>query len=515
MRRLLVGWIVGSVLCLAAASVLAQQGTAAIVGRVADEQGAVLPGVAIVATNEATGVFREAVSGPAGTYSLSQLAPGTYRIVAQLAGFRTNERRGLILQVGTTMTMNLSLAVGGLEETVTVTGLSPLVDTTSARVGGNVGTAELSELPAMNRNYFAAVALLPGVQFTPSNQMGNDTVTASGQSQQGNNVTVDGGYNVDDALGATAGAQVRTPIEAIQEFQVMTSMYDAEYGRASGVVVNAVTKSGTNQFKGVAFLSAASNALTSKDFLVKQGNLTKPTSVKRDWGGVLGGPVVRNKAHFFVSLERQVDNPTRTRVYPTRPELSFSTAEQRSGWNTMVRFDHQINATHTWAARYLRESAPQFPIVGNRQTIDSTSDETDIDEMLVGTLTSVFGNSRVNTVRIAKTWEHWWHGNACTRALGFENEVNLSQLPTTARPDRASWARPARRRKVRGTANYQIEDHFSWFVPGKKGDHDLKFGARYNYTELERVSQIEQNGRSGSIPTCRSTRPTRGPIRNG
>ena len=273
----------------------AQQGTADIVGRVADEQGAVLPGVAIVATNEATGVFREAVSGPAGTYSLSQLAPGTYRIVAKLAGFRTSERRGLILQVGTTMTINLSLAVGGLEETVTVTGLSPLVDTTSARVGGNVGTAELSELPAMNRNYFAAVALLPGVQFTPSNQMGNDTVTASGQSQQGNNVTVDGGYNADDALGATAGAQVRTPIEAIQEFQVMTSMYDAEYGRASGVVVNAVTKSGTNQFKGVAFLSAASNALTSKDFLVKQGNLTKPTSTKRDWGGVLGGPVVQEQ----------------------------------------------------------------------------------------------------------------------------------------------------------------------------------------------------------------------------
>ena len=136
----------------------------------------------------------------------------------------------------------------------------------------------------MNRNYFAAVALLPGVQFSPSIQMGNDTIIASGQSAQGNNVSVDGGYNMDDALGATSGAQVRTPIEAIQEFQVMTSMYDAEYGRASGVIVNAVTKAGTNQFKGVAFLSAGSNALTAKDFLVKQGNLEKPTTTKRDWG---------------------------------------------------------------------------------------------------------------------------------------------------------------------------------------------------------------------------------------
>jgi Carboxypeptidase regulatory-like domain len=494
MRRLLVGWIVGSVLCLAGVSAAAQQGTADIVGRVADEQGAVLPGVAIVATNEATGVFREVVSGPAGTYSLPQLPPGTYRIVAKLTGFRTSERRGLILQVGTTMTINLSLAVGGIEETVTVTGLSPLVDTTSARVGGNVGTAELSELPAMNRNYFAAVALLPGVQFTPSTQMGNDTITASGQSQQGNNVTVDGGYNADDALGATAGAQVRTPIEAIQEFQVMTSMYDAEYGRASGVVVNAVTKAGTNQFKGVAFLSAASNKLTSKDFLVKQGNLPKPVSTKRDWGGVLGGPVVQNKAHFFASLERQVDNPTRTRVFPTRPSLDFSLAEERSSWNTMLRFDHQISSTHTWAVRYLRETAPQFPVVGTRQTPDSFQDETDIDEMLVGTVTSVLGNSRVNTFRIAKTWEHWWHGNECTRGLGFENEVNLSQCPPQL--DNPSFLTQAST-EAQGPwdRNYQIEDHFSYFVPGKRGDHDLKFGARYNYTELERVSQIEQNGR--------------------
>ena len=135
----------------------------------------------------------------------------------------------------------------------------------------------------MNRNYFAAVALLPGVQFTPSNQMGNDTIIASGQSQQGNNVTVDGGYNADDALGATAGAQVRTPIEAIQEFQVLTSMYDAEYGRASGVVVNAVTKSGTNQFKGVAFLSAASNA---PDVQGLPGQTGQPDETDHDEAGL-------------------------------------------------------------------------------------------------------------------------------------------------------------------------------------------------------------------------------------
>ena len=504
MRRLVVSWLVGSFLCVAAPPLFAQSGTAEIAGKVTDEQGGLLPGVAIVATNEGTGVFREVVSGPAGTYFLSQLVPGQYRIVAKLTGFRTTERGGLILQVGKTLTINLSLAVGGLEETVRVTAESPLVDTTSAKVGGNIGTAELSELPAMNRNYFATVALLPGIQFSPSNQMGNDTIVAAGQSTQGNNVSVDGGYNGDDALGTSSGAQVRTPLEAIQEFQVVTSMYDAEYGRASGAVINAVTKAGTNQFKGVVFGEMAANALTAADYFVSSRNLLKPTSVRRDWGGVLGGPIVKNKAHFFVSLERQIDNPNRTRVFNTRPDLNFSIAEDRSDWNTLLRFDHQINANNTWAVRWLREDAPQWNTVGTRQTLSSLQDETDLDQTAVGTLTSVLGNSRVNTVRLARTWEHWWHGNECSRAqgpiggrAGFEvgQEAASNQALCPPQLNQTSFlGQASTESQGPWDSNYQIEDDYSWFLPGKKGDHDLKFGIRYNYTELRRVSQVNQNG---------------------
>ncbi|MGQ0736944.1 MAG: TonB-dependent receptor [Acidobacteriota bacterium] len=493
MRKVFVlfaGWIVVS---LAAGTMLAQQGTAQISGKVTDQQGGSLPGVSIVLTNQATGLFREVTTSTEGSYVASQLVPGTYSVSAKLTGFKTKDRTDLILQVGTVLTINLELELGGLEETVTVAGESPLVDATSPRVGGNIGTADLSQLPAMNRNYFATVALLPGVQFTPSTQMGNDTIVASGQSPQGNNVTVDGGYNMDDALGATAGAQVRTPIEAIQEFQVLTSMYDAEFGRASGVIVNAVTKAGTNQFRGVGFLSAASNRLTSKDFLVSQGNLQKPTVTKRDWGVVAGGPVVRNKAHFFFSLERQVDNPTRTRVFPTRPELNFSTIEERSSWNTLIRFDHQLSSSHTWAIRYLRESAPQFPVVGARNLAEAFQDETDIDETAVGTLTSVLGNARVNTLRIARTWEHWWHGNPCSRQLGFEREGVQSGCPPQL--DYLSFlAQASTEAQGPWDSNWQIEDDYSWFIPGKRGDHELKFGARYNFTELRRVSQINMNG---------------------
>src|SRR5437899_1925800 len=503
MRTRLVGSVLSFLFALTTPA-LAQHGTSEIGGRVLDDQGAVLPGVSIVITNEETGLFREVTSGADGSYFASQLTPGRYRITAKLASFRTFERGGLVLAVGKTLTINITMAVGTLEQTVRVTAESPLVDTTSAKVGGNIGTDELSELPAMNRNYFAAVALLPGIQFAPSNQMGNDTLVASGQTTQNNNVSVDGGYDADDALGTSAGAQVRVPIEAIQEFQVITSMYDAEYGRASGAILNAVTKSGTNQFKGVLFAEAASNKLTAADYFVRTQNLTKPSAVRRDWGGVIGGPIVRNKAHFFFSLERQVDNPNRTRVFPTRPSLTFSQAEDRTDWNTLIRFDHQINANNTWAVRWLREWAPQWYTFGNRQTLESYQDETDLDQTAVGTLTSVLSNSRVNTVRVARTWEHWWHGNACFRAQGpqnnqegfvFKQEAQGDQALCPPQLDYLSFlAQASTESQGPWDSNYQIEDDYSWFVPGKKGDHDMKFGFRYNYTELRRVSQVNSNG---------------------
>jgi len=513
MRRLLVrALVVATFLCTTAIPLFAQQGTSEIGGKVTDEQSAALPGVAIVITNEETGAVREVTSGPDGSYFASQLIPGRYRISAKLASFRTFERGGLVVPVGKTVTINFSMALGALEETVRVTAESPLVDTTSVKVGGNIGSTELSELPAMNRNYFATVALLPGVQFSPSNQMGNDTIVAAGQSTQGNNVSVDGGYNGDDALGTSSGAQVRTPIEAIQEFQVLTSMYDAEFGRASGAVVNAITKAGTNQFKGVMFATTSPNALTAADYFVRTKDLEKPTSVRRDWGGVLGGPIVKNKAQFFFSLERQVDNPNRTRVFDTRPSLNFSIAEDRTDWNTLIRFDHQINSNHSWAVRWLREDAPQWYTIGNRQTLESYQDETDLDQTAVGTLTSVLGNARVNTVRLARTWEHWWHGNACFRAQGpngdlagfargLENAGDQSLCPPQLNYTNF-LAQASTESQGPWDSNYQIEDDFSWFIPGKKGDHDMKFGFRYNYTELRRASQVNSNGTFTFSATC-------------
>lgn len=245
------------------------------------------------------------------------------------------------------MTLNITLEAGSHHEVVTVTSTTPLLDR-KGQVGGHIGAADLTGLPTSNRSSFAALGLLPGIQFvaTNANEMGNDTIVANGQSAQTNNISVDGAYNADDSTGTTFGGQVRTPLEAIQEIQVVTSQYGAEHGRAGGAIVNVITKPGTNSFSGVSFAYTASHWLTARDFFVQQANLPEARTSRREWGFVFGGPVVPNKAHFFVSLERQVNHPTRTQTFPTQPSLNYSIVEDQTTWNTLVRFDHQINAGH-------------------------------------------------------------------------------------------------------------------------------------------------------------------------
>ena len=152
-----------------------------------------------------------------------------------------------MLEVGKTATIDVALEVGALTETVNVTTESPLVDVTSKEIGGNITGETLTSLPSVNGNFIGFIGLLPGIVPSISTEsFGSDAISVNGQDPRNNNYSVDGGNNNDDVIGQRAGMQARTPIEAIQEFQVITNQYDAEFGRTSGAVVNAVTKSGTN-----------------------------------------------------------------------------------------------------------------------------------------------------------------------------------------------------------------------------------------------------------------------------
>lgn len=166
MRRLGTVLALGALLCAAVPPAHAQQGVAEIGGRVLDEQGGALPGVTVLVTNQDTGIFREVITTGDGSYFAAQLTPGTYRVAAELPGFSRFERIDINLGIGRTQTVDVTLTVGALEETITVTGESPLVDLTSAEVGGNVGVDEMVELPSLGRNFFQFVGLMPGIQPT-------------------------------------------------------------------------------------------------------------------------------------------------------------------------------------------------------------------------------------------------------------------------------------------------------------------------------------------------------------
>jgi hypothetical protein len=479
---------------LVASTAAAQQGTAELRGHVVDQQGAVLPGVSVVVRNQATGMFREAVTNPDGTFFITGLTPGRYEVSADLTGFKKYVRQDVLLEVGRTATIDVELQVGSLEESVTVTADSQLVDVTSKEVGGNITSRELVDLPSINRNYIGFVGLLPGIIPNISTEsFGSDSVNVNGQDARNNNYTLDGANNNDDVIGQRAGTQARTPLEAIQEFQVITNQFDAEFGRTTGAVINAVTKQGTNEFRGSAFGYFQDAALTEKDYFAKRDGLDKPDTKNQQFGGTIGGPVVRDKAHFFFSLERVLIDEGVTINIPARPDLNTTTTEATRVWNTLTRFDHQINASNTWGVRWLREASPQFNqiiAVGTRPvTLAASREEADVDQTVVGTLNTVLTNSTFNTARLAWTQEDVSFGNPAFNANGR----NQAALPPTLQfltfIDQQNSTAQARINNA-----FQLEDTFSWFVPGRRGDHDVKFGVQYQYSSNDFDDQSNRNG---------------------
>ena len=480
-------------LLLVVSSAAAQQGTGELRGKVTDEQGSPIPGVAVVAKNEGSGQYRELVSGPDGSFFMSALTPGTYEVTASLTGFKKYSRAGVRVEVGKTFAIDVKLQVGGIEEQVTVTAETPLVDTSSKQIGGTVTTQELNEIPSVNRNFTTYLATLPGVTaIISTDSFGADSIRINGQGTQNVNYTFDGAGNNDTFNAGNGGAQARTPVEAVQEFQLLTSQFDAEFGGSSGGVVNAVSKSGTNQLHGTAFLFNANQNLTTQDYFSKQNHLDKPETKQTQFGGNVGGPIIKDKLHYFVNLERIDQNRGITINIPARPELNFTTFTHDNVWNWMGRIDHQINANNTWAVRYLRETSPQSDqYVQTNFTKPRAEKEEDTDYTFVGTLNSVIANTKVNTLKLSYTHEDVFFGNPSYFEVGDQAKLG-PQLVHQTFTDGIST-----RANRRMDPAYQLDETFAWFKPGKAGDHDLKFGVNFAYTPLHIFDATTLNGSFG------------------
>lgn len=282
----------------------AQQTTGTIQGRIADDQGAGIPGVAVTARNVATGFTRTEVSDAGGSYRLAGLPVGTYSVAAELQGFTRFERPNVVVNVGQTIPIDISLSLASVQESVVVTAETPLIVTNSSAVGGVVDVERLESLPLNGRQFANAAVTIPGVTLgyhsdpTKSTQYSPQIGGGNGRNV---NYQIDGGDNNDDTVG---GLLQLFPLEAIQEFQFVTSRYKAEYGRSNGGVMNIVTKSGTNTWRGSWFTLLRDDAMNAKTQTEKVSNVDKQDYRRYQYGGSFGGPILRDRAHFFGAFER-------------------------------------------------------------------------------------------------------------------------------------------------------------------------------------------------------------------
>jgi outer membrane receptor protein involved in Fe transport len=298
-------------LCLiTATSGFAQTSLASLRGRVSDEQGGVLPGVTVTARHIETNATKAGASEALGQYFLPNLPAGTYEVTAEIAGFTTEKRQGVVLRVGQAADMDFILKVGTVQETVTVAGQAALVETQHV-VGAFIDTKQVENLPTVNRNFADLAQLAPGVSSTGTSSMG---FSAAGQHQYQNNVFVDGATNAMQFYGTQSES---FPQDWIQEFQVMTNGFSAEFGNASGAVLNVITRSGSNRLQGRAygfFQNARFNSPPYAGRFVNGAPVfldTTPIYNQHRLGGYMGGPIVPSKMFFFAGVE-SLDNKATT-----------------------------------------------------------------------------------------------------------------------------------------------------------------------------------------------------------
>jgi hypothetical protein len=308
-RRLVV--LALALLCLPhAAAAQARLTGADVAGTVRDESGAVLPGATVVAVNTATNVARTAVADERGRYLLAALPPGRYRVTAELKGFATETREGLTLAIGQLAEAEFTLKLASQAETISVVAETPLVDPAQTAVSSVVNQQQIESLPINGRNFISFSIITPGVTTDRTPQQGASATSGlsfGGQRARSNNVMVDGYDNNDRVVGAVRAVFSQ---EAVREFQVLTNSYSAEFGSASGGVVNIVTKSGTNNLDGNAFIYFRDESLNAKDhfekFDVFGERVSRPKAPysQVQWGATLGGPLKRDRTFFFGSFEK-------------------------------------------------------------------------------------------------------------------------------------------------------------------------------------------------------------------
>jgi hypothetical protein len=335
----------------------AQTTLVTINGTIKDEQGNALPGVKVNVKNAETGYIYSGTTRPDGQYLISGIQPGKYEIEVSLSGFKAEKRQGLTFNLGARLTIDFTLPPTAVEEEVTVTAPSPIVEVTKSEVSSVVDRQKIEDLPLLDRNFASLIILKAGVQQEEgSNAIAQDQ--RSNAMPRGNEE-----YLLDGVSNEWVGNNVQRisiPADAIQEFRVLTNQYQAEYGNASGMVMSAITRSGTNQFRGRASFFYRDQAFDAVNYFVNHASYNspelsedqykKPRFDHYNYAGFIGGPIKKDKAHFFLAYEGLSHNEYAAITSPLVPN---ETVKQPSNTNqVLAKLNYQLNEKNLLTFRY-------------------------------------------------------------------------------------------------------------------------------------------------------------------
>jgi hypothetical protein len=444
---------IGLVLAVILTAVSARAQDATVVGTVTDESKAVMPGVTVTATDPASGRQIVAVTNQRGEYRLVGLPPSRYTIQAELTGFASTIVNGVELLVGQNAAIGLVLKLASVAESVTVTGESPLVDTRQAQVAGNVDRRQMEDLPINGRNWMQLTSLVKGVTA-------NSITTTPGVDQGRFQLNLDG-QEITQGLSVAGFGQPGLSRDAIAEYQVVTNLFDVSMGRSSGLQVQAITKSGTNNISGSTYGFLRSDKLNDTDFFA---NRVLPYS-NQQLGGTLGGPIIKDKLQYFAAYEYERE-PNTAVVSPSPyagQQMSFPTMTSIN--NVLGRVDQQLgNRDHLLVrSAYFRKLRPvsignSYPTQGSRQTYWSN--------FTTGNWARIMGNGLLQEVKAGFYHYGWLYtpmdGVTITPTYTFPG---LSIGPPWNYPDGEKL------QQDRFSARYDLTWHHK--------RHDLKIGGEY------------------------------------
>jgi hypothetical protein len=445
----------------------AQAASSTLSGKATDADGSPLPGVTVTATDKSTGLSRAAVTGADGSFRILALPVGDYAVTAELQGFATVSVEGVHLNVASERSIEISMRAASVEETITVTTEAPLIETTPA-IGTVVSEQQLETLPLNGRQFANVAVLAPGTSLAYNadpTKPGQLTIALNGGIGRNVNFTVDGGDNTDDTIG---GALQNYNLDAVEEFKIQTAQYKAEYGRSSGGVLSVVTKTGTNELHGSVYEYARRDEWNGKTEAERRAGADKSPYKRDQYGATLGGPIVRDRAHFFATYEKLerdgqyiIDTGGAVPSFdgdviaiPFEDELGTAkaTLNLSAGQYLQVRYGYQKNVDFYGAGA---------------QTLPSALGTLNNDyESILGSHTAQIGSNSLNEfVFQYATFENGILAVSNAPAVQFPNGTIQGQNPNTPQTTLQT--------------KYQYKDDFSFSTTLGGRRHDFKTGAQY------------------------------------